>query len=341
MRYSIIIPMYNVAGYIAKTLKSFTKEAMRDTELILVDDGSVDDSASVASEYLVTAGISSFRVITKGNGGVSTARNAGLDAARGEYIIFCDADDCLGEAQQDCSCDFAGLANRLNECDEDLIAWPFYNYQDGVLSSSLSESMVRPKGVCSRNQFLRFNLLQGFKSRLGAFAVKRSLIEKYQFRFDTSCTLGEDVEFFMKVFMRADSVRVLEQPYYIYNKHMGSLAYSYNIRRFEAPLAMGRVSEYMKTHEDVAESIDADVKEYIDNGLYILHGIYAFDSCIARLGGIGPKRQLWKDYITNYLQVEKQLKMKLSAMNTAPFGISRKRLLLFGLSRRLYILMRK
>ena len=92
---SIIIPIYNVASYIAKTLDSVLRQGLdvSEYEVIMINDGSKDSSADICREYCER--FSNFKLINQENSGVSAARNKGIDAAQGEYIVFLDADDYL------------------------------------------------------------------------------------------------------------------------------------------------------------------------------------------------------------------------------------------------------
>lgn len=91
MRFSVVTPLYNKASFIEKTLESVISQTYTDFEIIVVNDGSTDNSLSVAESVL--AGFSNARFINQSNAGVSTARNAGIAAASGEYICFLDGDD--------------------------------------------------------------------------------------------------------------------------------------------------------------------------------------------------------------------------------------------------------
>lgn len=90
---SIIVPVYNIESYLSKCIESLQSQTMTDFEAILVDDGSTDNSGNLCDRY--AAQDSRFRVIHKVNGGLSSARNAGLDSVKGEYIMFVDGDDYL------------------------------------------------------------------------------------------------------------------------------------------------------------------------------------------------------------------------------------------------------
>ena len=92
MRFSVIIPLYNKAPYVKKALESVFDQTFRDYELIVVDDGSTDDSFGVASQVLDGSGID-YQLIHQENAGVSTARNNGVAASHGDYVCFLDADD--------------------------------------------------------------------------------------------------------------------------------------------------------------------------------------------------------------------------------------------------------
>lgn len=91
MRFSIIVPLYNKAAYVGKALQSIFSQTFRDWELIVVDDGSKDDSAAVAESLL--QGVGNAKLLRQQNAGVSTARNNGVAVSQGDYVCFLDADD--------------------------------------------------------------------------------------------------------------------------------------------------------------------------------------------------------------------------------------------------------
>lgn len=93
MKISIVVPVYNVEKYIGEMIESLQRQTLTDLEIILVDDGSPDNSGKICDQYAEND--SRIRVIHKKNAGVGAARNDGLEAATGEWIIFCDSDDWL------------------------------------------------------------------------------------------------------------------------------------------------------------------------------------------------------------------------------------------------------
>lgn len=92
---SVIIPVYNVENYLREAVDSVICQTMRDIEIILVNDGSTDNSGIICDEYAATD--ERVKVIHKPNGGLSSARNAGIEIAKGEYLIFLDSDDYWGK----------------------------------------------------------------------------------------------------------------------------------------------------------------------------------------------------------------------------------------------------
>ena len=90
---SVIIPVYNVEAYVERCIESVAAQTCADFEALLVDDGSPDGSGAILERWARRD--PRFRVLHKENGGLSSARNAGMDAARGDYLLFVDADDWI------------------------------------------------------------------------------------------------------------------------------------------------------------------------------------------------------------------------------------------------------
>ena len=93
MKFSVIIPLYNKAPYVKKALETVCAQTYRDYEIIVINDGSTDNSAVVADEYLKATDGIDYQIISQQNAGVSAARNAGVALSHGDYIAFLDADD--------------------------------------------------------------------------------------------------------------------------------------------------------------------------------------------------------------------------------------------------------
>lgn len=93
MKVSVIIPVYNVEKYLESCLESIKSQTFTDYELILINDGSTDESVAIMRRYAKTD--ARIRIISQSNRGVSAARNLGLSVAEGEYVLFVDSDDTI------------------------------------------------------------------------------------------------------------------------------------------------------------------------------------------------------------------------------------------------------
>lgn len=175
---SIVIPIYNVAPYIEKCLESVLKQGLQSSEyeVVMVNDGSKDESADICQTYCDR--YDNFRLIHQDNAGVSAARNRGIDAARGEYIVFLDADDyMLDNGLQLASCRF-----RDRE-DVDVIHyfssydfWPVKPIDNTVDFDGMGHDYIR---------------LGGLPSFCWLFFYKKSFLDKHGLRFKPYI-VGED-----------------------------------------------------------------------------------------------------------------------------------------------------
>lgn len=132
MRFSIIIPVYNVEPYLRDCLASVLHQTYADWEAVCVNDGSTDRSGEILEEY--AAKDPRFKVLEKPNGGLSSARNAGMDAAKGDYVLFLDSDDWLEPNALET------VAKALN--DEDMLCFSGRRYLEATLSFNPIDQLV-------------------------------------------------------------------------------------------------------------------------------------------------------------------------------------------------------
>ena len=118
---SIVTPVYNVESYLDRSVQSILSQSYRDIELILIDDGSTDGSSSLCGEFAKKD--DRVRVVHKENGGVSTARNVGLEIATGEYLTFVDPDDFLAPDTY-----LLNMEYLMSHKDVDILQYPYCNY---------------------------------------------------------------------------------------------------------------------------------------------------------------------------------------------------------------------
>ena len=225
---SIIVPVYQVEKYLNECIDSILAQTFTDFELILVDDGSPDNCPALCDAAAKRD--SRVRVIHKQNGGVSTARNAGLDAARGEYIFFLDPDDWVEPDAAEV------LYYTVRDADADCVQFGmFYDICDenGKLLHSETDHCTF-SGVY-RGEPFKEHFDKMASSYLAANKMyRRAFLEQYHLRFPPH-QLGEDGMFFVAFYRQNPGcLVVLEKPLYHYViARQGSLTNSYHPERLE------------------------------------------------------------------------------------------------------------
>ncbi len=199
---SIIVPVYNAERTLHRCVTSLVEQSYPNIEILLVNDGSKDASLEMCRGYEQQD--SRIRVIDKPNGGVSSARNAGLDVARGEYIMFCDSDDWVSPLW----CEHMvrnHIPQNLTVCE---IAW-------GGPDAEAKDQQLSEEIIVERNRFLQFSFVMCPPwNKL----FERNAIQKSDLRFSGDLRLGEDLIFVMEYLCNVQGqVRILPQRLYYYD----------------------------------------------------------------------------------------------------------------------------
>ena len=204
-RISVIIPVYNVAEYLGGAIESILNQEYCDTEILLVDDGSTDGSDKICDDY--AARHDNIRVIHKPNGGVSSARNLGLDNARGEWIALLDADDKLSPET------FALCEPYLD--DYDIIR---FSITDIFANGKTRRRKLRK--ARSKEEALRHVIGHRTTIGIGGTIYRREIIERHAIRFDTTLRYAEDWKFLATAIYHSRSVKTLHNAWcYLYNRY--------------------------------------------------------------------------------------------------------------------------
>lgn len=191
---SIIIPIYNVAAYLPQCLGSVRDQSFADFEAICIDDGSTDGSGELAD--LMAAADPRFTVVHQANRGVSSAKNAGLDLARGDYVCFLDSDDMMRPNA------LQRLHDAFRKTDADVVVHGGSPYPEHAGSVWLNEALTtRPA------QFDGFSPRLMFRSNATPFAwrtaCKRTFLDEHRLRYDETIPFGEDTVFQFAIYPRA------------------------------------------------------------------------------------------------------------------------------------------
>ena len=236
---SIIIPVYNVEKYLAECLDSCLNQDIPhdDYEIICVNDGSTDGSADILERY--AREYSNIRIITQPNGGVSVARNTGIDAARGEYIWFVDADDLI---QRDC---LAELRRRLEEAPVDKLSFGHYEFENALSAEEQKQAAA--------------HALRPSRAYLGSMIweslFRRDFLLDHALGFRAGISYAEDGLFLYELSQHKPAVSSIDQVFYYYRRNPASVTRTRSAaaqqRRSDSALQVALVMiEYARKHNE-------------------------------------------------------------------------------------------
>ncbi len=226
---SIIVPIYKVEKYLNNCIESIINQSYKDIEIILVDDGSPDNCPAICDEY--AARDNRIKVIHKENGGLMSARQAGLKACEGEYVGFVDSDDWIDRDM------YINFADSIEKYHPDLAFCEFYC----VLADKNDESRQKAgKEFFTKSDMIKeiyptllfrppyYNF--GINPCCWSKVFKKDLLEKNLLKVTTDIRIGEDAAFTYPCILDAQSVAYIDKPLYYYrDNNPGSMTSSYDI----------------------------------------------------------------------------------------------------------------
>lgn len=261
---SIIIPVYNAEKYISTCLDSVVNQTYRDIEVVIVNDGSLDNSLNIIEKY--SNNDSRIKVYTKDNGGVSSSRNYGLNKANGEYILFVDSDDYLASNTV-----LQGLILGLNE--SDVLYFKTLNQKSSITTENKVDNLssTYETGI----DFLNDALKDNFGWYLWRYLFKKELWNGISFPENR---IFEDAYTIYQVLLRSKKISVINENIYIYRYNEVSLSKRINAKVCDDMLFC--ISNSIKTIESL--NINSHTKELLQNNfaysyisvvnaLYIIH----------------------------------------------------------------------
>ena len=201
---SIVIPVYNIERYLNKCLDSIINQSFKDFELILINDGSTDNSGEICDHYAQKD--SRVKVIHKDNGGVSSARNIGLDQAKGEWITFVDSDDWVHE-------DFLKKRHELAIAENADVA-----YCDLELVYSDHSEYCRTAEIDPKEKTQVSSWIRSKSNYSPILLIKKELLDYHNLRFMPEVRLCEDLNLILKVILYAKKIVHVKEALYFYNK---------------------------------------------------------------------------------------------------------------------------
>lgn len=255
--FSIVLSIYNVEKYLDRCIKSILDQSFGEFQLILVDDGSTDSSPQICERWKKQD--ERIEVIHKENAGLGYARNTGLDAARGKYILFIDSDDYV------LPCMLEKIWESLNKEKTEAI---FYGFQridnNGKCVFKLKPSPV--KNYYSNPDEIKNVLLPEFIARNPRTGISRNLrvsawnccinldfLKNSNIKFVSEREyISEDIYFYIELFAKLHKVSIIQEVFYCYCQNVGSLTFSYKKNRFE------RIKDFYQKATDKADELGYD-----------------------------------------------------------------------------------
>lgn len=239
---SVIVPVYNGAAYLDVALTSILEQdGIARIEVIVVDDGSGDSSVDTARRILGSQQLIDWHIVELGcNRGVSAARNAGIDASRGRFLAFLDADDYLDRGQ---------LRRLLAMAEESEADFVFCGYSMERTASGntwcYTDHYGYPQSVISGPAAVLLVLQRRIHVWTGAFAVRRSLIQGNRLSYVVGCMNGQDFEFHMKCLFHATRVAAVPQDLGHYVRRPHGPNRQKTLRRFDSVGAISRLAGHL------------------------------------------------------------------------------------------------
>lgn len=227
---SIIIPVYNAEAYIEECLTSILKQSFSNYEVLCINDGSTDNSASICQQFVDVD--ERFKLINKENGGVCSARNIGLDKAKGEWVCFVDADDKI---------DYDYLNTLLTLYKPNTLP---------VCSFSSDEDNWGKGGKIKEYESVNY-IKHIFNEdiqhpNLWAMLFERQIIENNNLRFFIGCIKNEDTEFFVKYIVHCEKIIVSDYKGYFYRINPNSVMNSgLSMKSLTSIEAQERMADYL------------------------------------------------------------------------------------------------
>ena len=260
---SIIVPIYNVGKYLPKCIESILNQTFKNFELILVNDGSTDNSGVVCDDYAKKD--TRIKIIHKSNGGVSSARNAGLYVAKGEYIGFVDPDDYIDKNM------YEKLYRLCIDNNSDIAICRFNREINGKIQNKEStEEIIELNNMEAMNEL--------FKGNLYRFSLCNKLFSKKCFNdvLFPEERIHEDLSTTYKLFANSKKAVYINYCGYIYVRRENSILTStYNEKRLQAFIAWDEIIEFIdKNYYEIIEQVIATFTYWcVDNILYILNQV--------------------------------------------------------------------
>lgn len=256
---SVIVPVYKTEGLLDRCVESIVGQTYKNLEIILVDDGSPDNCPAMCDEWAEKD--SRIRVIHKENGGVSSARNAALDIATGDYIGFVDSDDWIEPEM------YSSLIQKISESGKNIALCSYYAVE--ISGERYECRCVVDKEVLDKDDYFRFIVLGGDGGYIWNRLYDADILKEV--RFDEDIWYSEDLLFNFKTAQKSNGAAILDKIEYNYvQKRIKEQAWVMNDHSFDSMTAFEIVLSYKDIPEDV---YDCCLRGYAAAAFTLLSGV--------------------------------------------------------------------
>ena len=232
IKVSVIVPVYNGAGKIERCLDSLIAQTYENIEIIVIDDGSVDASPEICDNYARKD--KRIKVIHQKNGGVSSARNNGIQNSSGDYIMFLDGDDALdNNAAQTC-------VNETESGKWDIVTFGYHMYLESKSGTKKQNDVVYEKNEFENKEEIKNSFIDCCKKRIFDFVtdkiIRASIIRDNNLKFKSEFNIGgEDAVFIMGLLPFVSNIKVTNYAFYqYYRRENESMTQVFHPDKFKA-----------------------------------------------------------------------------------------------------------
>jgi len=294
---SIILPCYNVESFLPRAIESVLNQSSKDFELLVIIDGSPDNSKQIAEEYALKD--TRIKVFEKENGGLSDARNYGLSRAKGEFIYFMDSDDWIEPGL---------LEDNLKIIEQENLDFVIFGYiQD---DEDEHQQVIHSKEVLPLVNVWKKNdpNLKIDQHHLGLLGYawnkiyKKSFLDQHDFKFEKGISLVEDILFNAPIYTISEKIRFNQKAYYHYlNRPITTLMKTFHPNHLDLKKRKHLVLEDFFDSWNIPRGKEILAKNFIDGFRGSIHSLFAYKNQLT------PKEQriylkkMYRDQITRSL----------------------------------------
>lgn len=289
---SVVVPVYNVEKYIEECLDSIIQGMLPNMELILIDDGSTDNSGKILDEYAVKYDF--IQVRHKANEGIIGARKAGQRLVRGEYALYIDSDDYVDSGI------FRWIEEKLNSTDADIVIYNGYSKEGdsitpladydytGLLENEKLDEIK--KHLIFKQDSFRFVFFPGMAYKV----IRKNILDEILLNLNDNISYGDDAIVSFWCILNSKKLFVTNERFYFYRQNTSSVTHTFNVKRYEQLTVLA--DEMENKFSGYSNFVDAEKNKYI---FYVF---FTYTKILCNYEFAGRYKELKKYVNSDYLQ---------------------------------------